>query len=330
MKKHSFIPDHILASIGDTKSQKLSEILRCKRSGFKKTISNMFNRTLDAVTGRNRETYNCTHTTDLPGTLVLKENSPLTTDDLVVNAGHVNSSTVYAFYASIFNRNSLDDKGMKIMSSVHYDQNYNNAFWNGQEMVYGDGDGKFFIELTRGLDVCAHEMSHAVTQFTCNLWYLGQSGALNESFSDVMGICCKHWANKEFDPSTANWLMGDAIVGPNFPGKAIRSFKDEKAYDGDNQPKNMKNYVYTSSDSMGVHTNSGIPNHQFYLLCNILNKPSYDMPAQIAYRAHTKYMKSWSGFKDYAKAQVRAATELYGATAAQAVKEAWAQVSIKI
>lgn len=329
--KCKFISDHILRDvIGDEDSFELSTYLRCKRSGFKKTISNFFVRALDTVTGkRNRDTYDCEHKTDLPGKKILSEGSQLSTD-LVINAAHVNSANVFAFYQSLFNRTSLDGKGMVISSSAHYGKNYNNAFWNGSEMVYGDGDGTFFRELTRGLDVCAHEMSHAVTQFTCNLVYYAQPGALNESFSDMMGVACKHWVNKDFDPVKANWLLGDEIVGTDFPGKAIRSFKNEQAYKGDTQPKHMKNYKWTFQDSFGVHSNSGIPNHWFYNLCLILNRPSYDRPAQIVYKAHTEYVGSMTGFKDYAKATYKAAQELYGAVEAKAVKDAWTVVGINI
>ena len=327
----NFIPDDVLNRIGDILGLKVSNALRKKRSGFKRIFQNSFfpSAKADSIITRNRETYDCKNSTSLPGELKLIEQSPLSSD-LILNTAHVNSASVFNFFASVFNRLSLDGKGMTIKSCVHYDKNYNNAFWNGEQMVYGDGDGKFFISLTKGLDVCAHEMAHAVTQFTCNLWYMGQSGALNESFSDIMGIACKHWVNKQFEPEKANWLMGDEIVGPDFPGKAIRSFKNEKAYDGDPQPKHMSKYVWTSSDNFGVHINSSIPNRAFYELCLILNKPSYDKPSQIVYNAHIRYLKSWSNFKDCAKAQHKSALELYGNIEAQAVKEAWAIVGIKI
>lgn len=329
--KCKFISDHILKDIiGDTSSLELSTILRCKRSGFKKTLQNLFSRAIDEIKSkRNRETYDCKHKTELPGDLSLQEQSPLSSD-LVLNAAHVNSANAYAYYLTLFNRSSLDGNGMTIKSSAHYGTNYNNAFWNGEEMVYGDGDGSFFREMTRGLDVCVHEISHAVTQFTCKLVYYAQPGALNESFSDMMGIACKHWVNKQFEPEKANWLMGDEIVGTDFPGVAIRSFKDEKAYKGDNQPKHMKNYKWTLQDNMGVHTNSGIPNHFFYQLCLIMNRPSYDRPAQIVYKAHTEYVGSTTGFKDYAKATYKAAQTLYGEPEMQAVKKAWQNVGINI
>lgn len=325
-----FISDHVLKHLEDKYGAKISAKLRAKRSGFKRFFQNFFVKSLTpGVAGRKRETYTTNNTTNLPGTLLMSETSPLS-QDLVANEAHVNSANVYAYFAAVFNRNSLDNKGGLIKSTVHYDKNYNNAFWNNTEMVYGDGDGKFFIPLTKGLDVCAHEMSHAVTSFTCNLMYLGQSGALNESFSDMMGKSCEHWVNKEFVPENANWILGDKIVGSEFPGKGIRSFKNEKAYTGDSQPKHMKNFYIGMQDNGGVHINSGIPNHMFYNLCLIMKQPSYGKPIQIVYNAHTKYVGQFTNFSGYAKAMVKSAQELYGAEAVDAVKQAWSIVGIKV
>ena len=326
----NFISDDILKNIiKDLRSLEISKALRCKRSGFKKTLMSFFpSANAVEIAKRNRETYNCNHKENLPGELALMEQSPLGNDP-VINAAHLNAAQAFAFFGTMFNRVSLDDKGMTIKSCAHYGEKYNNAFWNGSEMVYGDGDGKFFREMTRSLDVCTHEMAHSVTQFTNNLMYYGQSGALNESFSDIMGIACKHWVNKQFEPENANWLIGDDIVGSEFPGKAIRSFKDEKAYEGDMQPKRFDKLVWTFQDNGGVHINSGAHNHFFYQLCLAMSKPSYDQPLQIVYRAHTKYTNSWTDFKGYAKAEYKAANELYGAGAAMLVKDIYASLGLK-
>jgi Zn-dependent metalloprotease len=121
------------------------------------------------------------------GKLVRVDDAPRT-GDLAVDAAHDNAKVVIDFYREVLGRNSIDNKGMAIESVVHFGKNYNNAYWDGSKMTYGDGDGKFFRPLSMGLDVVGHEITHGVAQYTAGLAYRNQSGALNESFSDVLGI----------------------------------------------------------------------------------------------------------------------------------------------
>ena len=168
------------------------------------------------------------------------------------------------------------------IASVHYDQDYDNAFWNGDQMVFGDGDGVIFTGFTKALDVIGHELTHGVTQFTANLDYNAQSGALNESFSDVFGSLVKQYRNGE-DTASADWLIGKGILAPGIHGVALRSMKapgtaydDPKLGGKDPQPADMSGYVDTADDNGGVHLNSGIPNHAFFLLADQLGGNAWD------------------------------------------------------
>lgn len=225
---------------------------------------------------------------------------------------------VYDFYQKNFNRNSYDGKGAAITSVVHFNKNYNNAFWNGQYMVYGDGDGKTFTALSGANDVIAHELTHAVTETTANLAYENQPGALNESFSDVFGYFV--------DPE--DWLIGEDVYTPSIAGDALRSLSNPETY---NQPSTMANYQNLPNteegDYGGVHTNSGIPNKAAYFT---ISKVGVAKSEQIYYRALTQYLTSNAQFVDAKKALAQAAADLYGANSTEqtAVTSAWNAVGV--
>lgn len=288
----TIIPDNILKAIKDKRSLKISQRLRGIRGRLK--IKDLVQPLASILT------FNTKNTTNLPGTLVAKDDTVTPDADDIAKLAHIGAKQVYNWYKEAFNRNSIDDKGFSLQSTVHYDKNYNNAFWNSKQMVYGDGDGKFFLPLAKGDDVRCHEITHGLVEHTAGLVYYAQPGALNESFADMFGISFKHYLRGQSSPDTANWILGDEIAGPDFPGLGIRSFKDEKAYKYDNQPKHMKNYSWTLQDNQGVHTNSGIPNHFFYQLCIISKTASYLQPIQLMYRVLLKLGK-YSGFKTFAK-----------------------------
>lgn len=221
---------------------------------------------------------------------------------------------VYDYYKNTFNRNSFDNNGATIRSSVHYSRNYNNAFWNGQQMVYGDGDGVQFRPLSGALDVVAHELTHAVTERTAGLEYQYQSGALNESISDTFGVFL----------DKGDYLMGEDVYTPQKSGDALRSLSNPTLY---GQPDNMSKYVNTTSDNGGVHTNSGIPNKAAYLTINSLGT---SVAEKIYYRALTVYLAPQSDFSDARAALLAAAADLYGSGSTQynAVASAWSQVGV--
>ena len=164
----------------------------------------------------------------LPGTLARGEKDKASTDPAVNEAFNYSGNT-YDFYRKLFNRNSLDDKGMTLISSVHLGANYNNAFWNGEQMAYGDGDGVIFTRFTKSLDVVGHELTHGVVSHTSNLEYRNESGALNEHFADVFGSLVKQWKRKQ-TAAKADWLIGPDIMGPGTTAKSLRTFKEGRAY----------------------------------------------------------------------------------------------------
>lgn len=224
---------------------------------------------LEAVGTSSRPVYDCANQWKQRVTLVRSEGDTATSD-VAVNNAYDYAGKVREYFLNKLNRNSIDDASMDIILNVHYGTDYQNAFWDGDEMTFGDGDGKIFINFAKSLDVVAHELSHGVTQWTANLVYKGQSGALNEHFSDVFGSVITQYAERQTADS-ADWLIGDEIMGPELYGEALRSMREPgTAYDNkimgkDTQPGHMKDYYTGSADNYGVHINSGIPNKAFYL-----------------------------------------------------------------
>lgn len=239
----------------------------------------------------------------LPGSLVTDNDNVFDGDrhKAAVDAHHY-AKCVYDYYKDTFGRDSIDGNGMDIKSSVHFKKNYVNAFWNGYQMVYGDGDGVEAVAICGALDVVAHEMTHGVTSHEANLTYQNQSGALNESFSDVFGTIVEF----KYQPEKADYLCGEDVWTPNVSGDALRSLENPTLY---NQPDHMNNYVNTSQDNGGVHINSGIPNKAAYL---IMDGIGVDKTAEIYYRALTIYLTSSSNFSDARAALLQSAEDLYG------------------
>ena len=255
------------------------------------------------------------------------------TGDAAIDAAHDNAGLVHEFYAKVLGRDSIDGRGMQMKSVVHYGSAFNNAYWDGEKMTYGDGDGKMFKPLSMGLDVVGHEMTHGVTEHTAGLRYRSQSGALNESWSDVFGELIEQWAeNREGFGTTdaakgADWLIGEDVFTPGTPGDALRSMKTPgSAYKGDPQPGHMKDYKNMTGDNGGVHVNSGIPNKAAY---EAAIRIGGEKLAKIWYTALTDYLKPTSSFVDAASATLAAAKQLYGAgDVSQAVMDAWTSVGI--
>ncbi|MCT4509799.1 MAG: M4 family metallopeptidase [Tepidibacter sp.] len=238
---------------------------------------------------------------------------------------HKYAEHVYDYYNKKFGRNSIDDKGMDIISSVHYGDNYVNAFWFYDQMTYGDGDGSTSLALSGALDVVGHEMTHGVTENEANLVYENQSGALNESFSDVFGTFIEF----EYQPDKADWLCGEDVWTPHKDGDALRDLEDpgsSKAYRP--QPTHMREYVHTDRDHGGVHTNSGIPNKAAYL---VTSEVGVHKAEKIYYKALTNYLTSTSNFHDARLALIQSAEDFYGEDSfeSKAVANAFDSVGIK-
>ncbi len=261
------------------------------------------------------ETRTAQNGTSLPGPYLVDYDNAFTSsgERAAVDANYY-AGKVYDYYYNNFGRNSYDNQGSTIRSTVHYSSNYNNAFWNGQQMVYGDGDGSTFIALSGAEDVVAHELTHAVTQTTAGLNYQNQSGALNESMSDVFAVLI----------TQDNYLIGEDVYTPGTSGDALRSLSNPEKY---GQPSTMSGYVNTSSDNGGVHTNSGIPNKAGYLT---ISKVGYSTASKIYYRALTQYLTPSSNFSDARAALLQSAADLYGyGTTYNYVKSAWDQVGVQ-
>ncbi len=248
-------------------------------------------------------TYDAGQRTRLPGTLMTDSDTTwnASTQKAAVDA-HYYSAATYDFLKTVLGRNSIDNKGMAIKSTVHYNRNYVNAFWNGTQMVYGDGDNVNSVALSGALDVVAHEIAHGVTDFESNLEYRNQSGALNEAFSDIIGTAVEF----AVQPSKADWLIGEDVWTPGTEGDALRSMQDPTLY-GD--PGHMSQYVNTTQDNGGVHTNSGIPNKAAYLIGSQIGT---EKMAKIFYRANDLYWTLTTNFSQARATTLRAAADLYG------------------
>jgi len=284
---------------------------------------------------KRRTVYDAQNGSKLPGKFVRGEGGKAVADKSA-NQAYDYAGDTYDFYKTIYNRNSVDDKGMRLDSTVHYQVKFDNAFWNGTQMVYGDGDNIIFVGFTGSIDVIGHELTHGVTQFTSALEYQDQSGALNEHFSDVMGSLVKQWKNNQ-TAAQADWLIGEGILAPGVKGVALRSMKapgtaynDPKTLGKDPQPANMKNFVTTSQDNGGVHINSGIPNKAFYNLAIGLGGYAWQKAGSIWYNAFAKRVQATSDFARAAADTVDAAAELYGPGSAEqvAVAAAWNAVGV--
>ncbi|POX36498.1 peptidase M4 family protein [Streptomyces sp. Ru73] len=283
-----------------------------------------------------RTIYDAEHTENLPGTKVRGESDPAGSD-ASVNRAFAGLGATFELYFTAYGRRSIDGAGLPLDATVHYGREYDNAFWDGERMVFGDGDGELFLDFTTALDVIGHELTHGVTQYTANLDYLGQSGALNESVSDVFGSLIKQYSLKQ-TAAQADWLIGDGLLGPAVDkGTALRSMKapgtayDDDVLGKDPQPATMADYVETSQDNGGVHINSGIPNHAFYLAATALGGNAWERAGQIWYDVLTGgELAKDAQFADFAKLTIDAAKARYGdqGEEQEALVKAWSEVGV--
>jgi Zn-dependent metalloprotease len=261
--------------------------------------------------------------------------------DTAVNEAYDHSGDTFDFFHEVFGRNSLDDAGMTLISSVHVGeadggdrfQPMNNAFWDGGQMAYGDGDGEVFQGFTRSLDVVGHELTHGVQSFSSNLLYRGQSGALNEHFADVFGVLVRQWRRKE-SATAASWLIGTDVLVPAPTRRGIRdmehpgtAYRDDPALGTDPQPAHMNDLYLGPADSGGVHINSGIPNRAFVLVAQALGEPAWETAGTIWYEAMMQLSRT-SQFADLATITAQIAGDRFNATTKKAVRAAWKKVGL--
>lgn len=280
---------------------------------------------------KRRRVFDCEGTTDLSRTLALPEGGSLPAD-IAVREAYEYAGYTWDFFHKVLDRNSIDNRGMTIISSVHYSENgmgFDNAFWNGHQMVYGDG-AEIFDRMTRCLDVVAHELTHGITQFAAGLPYENQSGALNEHFSDVFGVAVRQWHENQTDPETANWLIGDGLL---LTGHALRSMKRPgSANPDDPQPSHMQDYHNVANDEShdwgGVHTNSGIPNRAFYLASVAIGRPIWEIAAKVWYITLTQRLRGETSFEKCAYETISVARDFFDDAIATKVAAAWVEVGV--
>lgn len=294
--------------------------------------------------GKRRSVYDAQQGDTLPGKLV-REEGAAATGDPATDEAYDGAGATYDLFMNAFSRNSIDDRGMPLISTVHYLKGYDNAFWNGQQMVYGDGDedlpekDRLWNRFTCAIDVIGHELTHGVTQYEANLAYRFQSGALNESISDVFGSLVKQQVRNQ-TADQADWLIGEGLFTSNVNGVAIRSMKapgtayDDPVIGKDPQPAHMRDYQKLSywEDNGGVHINSGIPNHAFYLTAVEIGGYAWQKAGLIWYIALRDRLRWNSDFDGAASLTYQVAGELFGSGSKEqnAVKNGWAQVGISV
>ncbi|MET0297345.1 MAG: M4 family metallopeptidase [Microbacterium sp.] len=271
----------------------------------------------------------------LPGVRVRGEDDAPSGDEAVDEAFDGLGSTFDLLWDA-FARNGLDGAGGQLLATVHYGRDYDNAFWNGERMVFGDGDGEIFTGFTNSLSVIAHELAHGIVDAAGGLTYRDQSGALNESVADVFGVLAEqHHSGQTADE--ASWLIGEGIFTPAVQGRALRSLEapgtayDDDVLGRDPQPGHMDDFVVTNDDNGGVHINSGIPNHAFFLVATRLGGHAWDRAGLIWYRALTSgTLAPDADFATFAAATVRAAQAEYGEESEEvaAVLAGWAGVGV--
>src|SRR5918996_6277731 len=255
---------------------------------------------------------------DVGGLPRLRSEGEGPTGDPAVDEAYDGFGDTWRFWYDVFSRESIDDENMPLRGVVHFGEDFDNAFWDGRRMAFGDGDGELFVRFTKSLDVIAHELGHGVVEDEGALEYHGQSGALNEHFADVAGAMVKQYKLGQ-TADQADWLIGAELLGPEFDGHALRSMKAPgTAYDDDTlgkdpQPAHWRDYVRTFEDNGGVHINSGIANRAFYLLATNLGGRSWHAPGRIWYDAlRSRLLTPTATFRQFARLTHRAARQQFG------------------
>ncbi len=335
------IPPHILRHLAEAGDSKMKDIafrainLSAHFRGQRQVLGQVAILGTTPTGEKRRTIYDAKHDLTLPGNRVRGETDGPTSDEAVNEAFDFSGKT-YDFFETVFERNSIDDRGLRLDSTVHYGNDYDNAFWNGQQMVYGDGDDRIFNRFTASLDVIGHELTHGITQHEAALNYEGETGALNEHFSDVFGSLVKQYHLKQ-TAAQADWLIGKELLKTGIPDVAValRSMQAPgTAYDNplmgsDPQPAHMDDFVKTEDDHGGVHINSGIPNKAFYTFATSLGGNAWDQAGKVWYVTLCNELSSNATFQDCADKTYKVAQDLFGASVAAKVRKAWQAVGIE-
>ena len=342
----SFVPPYLLrrlarirtldgaASTVDQHTLELDQVLRARReerppAPARTTVEPAGPTTITRVvhTAGNTET--------LPGEMVRTDGDPATGDPAVDEAFD-SCGQVLDLFAAAFQRRSTDGRGSPVSITVHFGQNYDNAFWDGTQLVFGDGDGVIFDRFTKPMDVLAHEFTHAVTQFSAGLAYVDQSGALNESISDVFAAMTKQRSRSQ-TADQADWLVGEGLFRPGVDARALRSMLEPgTAYDDprlglDTQVGRMVDYVTTSDHNAGAHINSGIPNRAFALAARALGGFTWERIGKVWYDALTAgEVPAGADFATFARATLSSAARVFATDSdlADRIAAAWRTVGV--
>lgn len=335
-------PPHILKKLlqsGDTdvRDAALNTLLATQQLRGERAVQSF---QAAAPGGARRTIFDCRHSVILTTAATVRtEDGPLA-HDASANRAFDGLGKTRDFYAKILERNSIDDHGMRLNGYVHRGRKFNNAFWDGRHMVFGDGDGVIFTDFTASLDVIAHELTHGVTEHAAGLEYHNQSGALNESISDVFGSLVKQWSLRQ-TAEKADWLIGAEVFTPKIKADALRSLKapgtayNNEDFGKDPQPDHMSNYMQLpdteEGDNGGVHINSGITNKAFFLTATGIGGNAWEAPGHIWYES-LKASSETTQFQDFADTTYAKAGQLYGQGSNQqkAVLSAWHEVGINI
>jgi Zn-dependent metalloprotease len=278
----------------------------------------------------------------LPGKVARREGDP-PCGDPAVDEAYAGAGATYDLFRDVYGRLSIDGRGLCLASTVHYRTGYDNAFWNREQMVYGDGDEdlppdqRLFNRFTLAVDIIAHELAHGVNQYEANLAYAGQSGALSETFSDIFGALTQQYCLNQ-TARQAEWIIGQGLFTQSVRGVGLRSLKapgtayDDPVLGRDPQPAHMRDYKYIADDHGGVHINSGISNHAFYVTAVELGGYAWEKAGKIWYTALCDRLSATSDFQTAAFFTYQTAGELYGAGSLEqgAVKRGWAEVGIGV
>ncbi|MFE1645579.1 M4 family metallopeptidase [Microbacterium sp. P01] len=345
---HAIVPPYLLARIASVQEPAMAKAALAARATLaapgphrdaprtrvRLSIEEPGTLVVESAPAPERTVFDAENGEELPGTKVRGEDDGPTGDEAVDEAFDGLGKT-FDFYWAAYERNGIDGSGAALLATVHYGSDYDNAFWNGEQMVFGDGDGEVFTGFTNSLTVIAHELTHGVTENEGGLEYQGQSGALNESLSDVFGVLVEQYALSQ-TADEASWLIGEGIFTDAVQGDALRSLKapgtayDDDVLGKDPQPAHMDDYVQTTDDNGGVHINSGIPNHAFYLAATTLGGNAWERAGLVWYRTLTGDLSPTADFDAFAAATVAAATEEYGESSevVDAIRAGWVGVGV--
>jgi Zn-dependent metalloprotease len=339
----TIVPPYLLARIARLEHPELAKAADAARRALVhdtpfrsvRVGAHEFPRGGEAGGGPQRVIHDARNTETLPGVIVRREGDEAT-PDVSVNEAYDGFGTTHRMFEQAYSRASIDGDNLPLHGTVHYGRAYDNAFWDGTRMVFGDGDGEIFARFTASLSVIGHELAHGVTQYTSNLVYRGQSGALNESISDVFGALVEQFAAGH-RADEATWLIGDGLFADQVEGRALRSLKapgtayDDDILGKDPQPAHMSDFVNTEDDNGGVHVNSGIPNRAFYLVAATLGGHAWERAGQIWYDTITSAsLSANSDFATFAAATTASAQARFGSGSPEthAVAGAWREVGV--